>query len=360
MMLWRSRSRVRTSTKRPLLHLSGCHSQYRTRRSRACGHRFLPLHRRSLLCPCLRLVHLLCSSAAIEPMSAVARPSIPRVPSRANLLEAALPPIAGSASTLMTFRNPSQVSLAHSSSPAASLSKVSLLPSPTMSAFSSNRSSITQQNNGSTSCVSLLPPMSKRVSFQSNAGVAIEQPESIHPLDSSSRRKVPQRRVLPRAEQSQYLDSSKPKTPKVRASGVSVPVHHAAQTKRSALSSHSTADLNIGTMASGIPSSTSFTPPAKLASVLAGEMPTPPRQPNASKIGVSHMLVSPPPKSKLPMAPSRTVSSMPSKVPRSAATVGGIKVPVISHRWECKVRAYGTWCAYWELQVAYARLAEND
>ena len=109
---------------------------------------------------------------------------------------------------------------------------------------------------------------------------------------------------------------------------MSVPVHHAAQTKRSALSSHSTADLNIGTMASGIPSSTSFTPPAKLASVLAGEMPTPPRQPNASKIGVSHMLVSPPPKSKLPMAPSRTVSSTPSKVPRSAATVGGIKVPV--------------------------------
>ena len=185
MTLWRSQSRVRTSTKRPLLHLSGCHSQYRAHRSWAHGHHFLPLHRRSLLCPCLRLVHL-CSSAAIELMSAVARPSIPCVPSRANLLEAALPPIPGSASTLMTFRNPSQVSLAHPSSPAASSSKVSLLPSPTMSAFSSNRSSITQQNNGSTSHISLLPPMSKRVSFQSNAGVAIEQPESIHPLDSSS------------------------------------------------------------------------------------------------------------------------------------------------------------------------------
>ncbi|KIM69412.1 hypothetical protein SCLCIDRAFT_12928 [Scleroderma citrinum Foug A] len=236
------------------------------------------------------------SSAVIEPMSTVAKSSIPRVPSRANLLEAALPPIPGSASTMMTFRNPSQVSLAYSSSPAASSSKVSLLPSPTASAFPSNRSTMIQHNNGSASRVSLLPPVSKRVSFQSNVGVTfglgIEQPESVHPLDPSA---------SPGRTKSIFRLTSKPKAPKSWASGVSVPVH-AAQTKRSALGSQLpssiSADSDIGTM--------DFTPPAKLASVLAGEMPTPPRQPNASKIGVPQMLASPPPKSKLPIAPSRT------------------------------------------------------
>ena len=265
------------------------------------------------------------SSAVIEPMSTVAKSSIPRVPSRANLLEAALPPIPGSASTMMTFRNPSQVSLAYSSSPAASSSKVSLLPSPTASAFPSNRSTMIQHNNGSASRVSLLPPVSKRVSFQSNVGVAlglgIEQPESVHPLDPSSPSKGSSAKsASPGRTKSIFRLTSKPKAPKSWASGVSVPVH-AAQTKRSALGSQLpssiSADSDIGTM--------DFTPPAKLASVLAGEMPTPPRQPNASKIGVPQMLASPPPKSKLPIAPSRTA---PLKVSRSVAMMGGVKVPV--------------------------------
>ena len=114
--------------------------------------------------------------------------------------------------------------------------------------------------------------------------------------------------------------TSKPKVPKSWASGVFVPVH-AVQTKQSVLGSQLpsciSADSDIGTM--------DFTPPAKLVSMLVSEMPTPPHQPNASKIGVPQMLASPPPKSKLPITHSRMA---PSKVSHSVAMMGGVKVPV--------------------------------
>ena len=128
-----------------------------------------------------------------EPPStaSVTKSSIPRVSSCRNLLEAMLPLIPGSASTVTTFRNPSQVSIAYPSlSPAASSSKASLLSSPTTSSFPSNLSSLIQNNFGSTSRVSLVPPASKHVSFQSNIAIALdsstEEPVPIHPLDSPS------------------------------------------------------------------------------------------------------------------------------------------------------------------------------
>ena len=240
-----------------------------------------------------------------------------------------LPPIPGSASTVTTFRNPSQVSVAYPSlSPAASSSKVSLLSSPTStSSFPSNLSSLIQNNFGSTSRVSLVPPMSKRVSFQSNISTALdsstEEPVSIHPLDSPSPSKGSSAEGTPSRAKSIFRLTSKPKTPKAHANGARAP-GYATQEKPPVPplpSSNATP--------SGIPSPTKFTPPSKLASVLAGQMPSPPRQPN-SKVGLLHMSASPPPKSKLPIPPSRTVSPAASRVPRSVTMPSGIKVPVYS------------------------------
>ncbi|KAL4078108.1 hypothetical protein V8B97DRAFT_1865571 [Scleroderma yunnanense] len=274
------------------------------------------------------------SSAPTEPMPMtlpVTKSSIPRVSSRANLLEAALPPIPGSASTVTTFRNPSQVSLVYTTPSPATSSKVSLLPSPTISTFPSN--SMGQYNNASTSRISLLPPPSKRVSFQSS-GIAVDSSTdehvSIHPLDSSSlSMNLSAKSTTPSRTKSIFRLTSKPKTPKVRTNAVPVPVQKklASSGSYSQPPSNSSSSNTVTMATSDMPSPMKFSPPSKLASVLAGQMPAPPRQPNSSRATITNILVSPLPKSKLPTSHSK-ITSPSSKVPRSATVMTGLRVPV--------------------------------
>ncbi|KIK24862.1 hypothetical protein PISMIDRAFT_677986 [Pisolithus microcarpus 441] len=267
------------------------------------------------------------------------RSAIPRVPSRGNLLESMLPPIPSSASTVTSFRNASQVSLAQPPlSSAASASRTSLLPSPTI--VSSNPTSINYLQNGNTSHTSLLPPpTSKRVSFQSDTrqtlGSGADDVQSIHPMNSSPPPMSLTNTSTPSRAKSIFRLTSKPKSVKVRSNVIPVSVSSpASRPKLPVPGAHSQGQgiqsSSNQVVTSGIPPPTKFTPPKKLASVLAGQAPPPPCQPKIINVpGTNTPLrspVSPPSKSKLPLAPSKIAKSPSSKTVRSM--MGGIKVPV--------------------------------
>ncbi|KAF8839672.1 hypothetical protein BDN67DRAFT_1012112 [Paxillus ammoniavirescens] len=207
-------------------------------------------------------------------------PKLPlsRIPSRSNLLDANLPPIPQSASTITSFHSSSHISIPQSPATSASASRISL--------FSPNA-------NHSASRISLIPPPSKRTSLASAAG--IEAPISIHPMTSSE---------TPARSKSIFRLSTKSRTPKTRA--VSGPPPKATPSKLPVRGNASLlSPMNTSPQLSSAPPK--FTPPAKLASVLANQsqraapMPTSPS--------------SAPPIIKLPTPPSRTTSA--SRLPRS-------------------------------------------
>ncbi|KAI6001552.1 hypothetical protein F5J12DRAFT_236135 [Pisolithus orientalis] len=280
-------------------------------------------------------------SQGTHPALPTTRSGIPRIPSRGNMLESMLPPIPGSASTVTSFRNASQVSLANAPpSSAASASKTSLLPSPTI--VSSSSTSINHLQNGNASRTSLLPPPpSKRVSFQSDAHpvpeLGADDPPSIHPLDSSPPPMSPANISTPNRTKSIFRLTSKPKSIKVRSNAIPVPISSpATRSKLPVPGAHSEGQSiqssSSRAIASGVPPPTKFTPPKKLASVLAGRAPSPPRSSKAANAPVNitsfRPPVSPPPKSKLSLTPSKMASPPPSKAVRSITS--GIKVPVYS------------------------------
>ncbi|KAG6335319.1 hypothetical protein ID866_3767 [Astraeus odoratus] len=278
---------------------------------------------------------------AIPAATSPAKSSIPRISSRSNILEPVLPPIPGSAGTVTTFRNASQLSLSNTvSSPAAS-SKVSLLPSPTVSTFPSSGNPLGQHHSGSASRISLLPPSNKRVSFQSSIrnafGSSADEPESVHPFDSSPPSTL-SKNTTPSRTKSIFKLSNKSKAPKTRTNALPalVPVVYPVKAPKATVSASvphlhrdSSASKSTPMLASNIPSSTKFTPPTKLANVLAGQTPAPPYHSTMSKIAISNSRTSPPPRSKLSTPPSKMRPPASSRAPRSVATaVSGIKVPV--------------------------------
>ncbi|KIJ08433.1 hypothetical protein PAXINDRAFT_102562 [Paxillus involutus ATCC 200175] len=207
-------------------------------------------------------------------------PKLPlsRIPSRSNLLDANLPPIPQSASTITSFHSSSHISIPQSPATSASASRISLF-SPSAS------------HSGSR--ISLIPPPSKRTSLASAAG--IEAPVSIHPMAASE---------TPARSKSIFRLSTKARTPKTRA--VSGPPLKATPSK---LPVRGNASLlsPMGT-SSQLPSAPpKFTPPAKLASVLAGQSQRAAPKPISPS--------SAPPIIKLPTPPSRTTSA--SRLPRS-------------------------------------------
>ncbi|KAI6131423.1 hypothetical protein EDD16DRAFT_856442 [Pisolithus croceorrhizus] len=277
-----------------------------------------------------------CTGALTEGMypAPPTRSAIPRVPSRGNILESMLPPIPGSASTVTSFRNASQVSLVHQPlSSAASASRTSLLPSPTI--VSSSSTSNNHLQNGNASHTSLIPPpTSKRVSFQYDTGSGADDTSSVRPMNSPPPPVSPTNNSTPSRTKSIFRLTSKPKSVKVRSNAIPVPVPSpASRSKLPVPGAHSQSqDIRSSpnqVVSSGIPPPTKFTPPKKLASVLAGQAPSPPRQPKIANAPATNaplrFPVSSPPKSKLPLGPSK-VASPPSKAARSM--MSGIKVPV--------------------------------
>ncbi|KAF9226422.1 hypothetical protein BS17DRAFT_777243 [Gyrodon lividus] len=212
--------------------------------------------------------------------------SLSRIPSRANHLDNSLPPIPQSASTITSFGSSSQVSISQTPATSASASRVSLLP---------------PNAHHSASRISLIPPPSKRTSLASAAG--IEAPVSIHPMpasETSSRSK------------SIFRLSTKPRTPKGRT--VSGP--KATPSKLPVPGNTSMLQpISVESTISSAP--TKFTPPAKLASVLASQSQRLVAPAPTSSISSSPIL-------KLPTAPSRIAP--PSKLPRSPATMVSVVV----------------------------------
>ncbi|KIK97594.1 hypothetical protein PAXRUDRAFT_135981 [Paxillus rubicundulus Ve08.2h10] len=193
-------------------------------------------------------------------------PKLPlsRIPSRSNLLDANLPPIPQSASTITSFHSSSHISIPQSPATSASASRISLIPPP-----------------------------SKRTSLASAAG--IEAPVSIHPIPA---------RETPARSKSIFRLSTKSRTPKTRA--VSGPQLKATPSKLPVRGN--TSLLPPTSTSSKLPQvPPKFTPPAKLASVLASQSQR-----------AAPMLTSPsfaPPIIKLPTPPLRTISA--SRPPRS-------------------------------------------
>ncbi|KAH7882457.1 hypothetical protein F5I97DRAFT_370725 [Phlebopus sp. FC_14] len=256
------------------------------------------------------------SPVADADVSAQAIPPVPkvsssRIPSRTNHTDTPLPPIPQSASTITSFHNASQGSLLQTpGATSASTSRVSLLP---------------VVSNHSASKISLFPPPSKRTSLASAAG--IEVPVSIHPMPSPA--------ATPARAKSIFRIPAKPKT-RTNVSGAQesgptpskLPVPSTAASPPAAVSK--------------IPQTPSkFTPPAKLASVLAGQGPR-----SSSNVAP----VSSPPASKLPTPPSRIVPSpkvvRPMQVPEDASLVTS-KLPLPLSTKNARV---GTVKGFWRRQ----------
>ncbi|KAJ8585556.1 hypothetical protein M405DRAFT_312684 [Rhizopogon salebrosus TDB-379] len=205
---------------------------------------------------------------AVPPVPTI---SLSRIPSRATTLDDTLPPIPQSASTITSFRSGSQVSLHTYASPSASASQLSLLASPTAS--------------HSASRLSLLPRSgSSKNSPTSSPG--LDAPISIHPIPSTA----------PSRAKSIFKLSARTKAPKVRA--VSGPATPSKLPLPRAVATSSIIPNGAIPPASKIPPPpTKFTPPSKLASMLASQPssrlphPTLPNAPPTSK------LPTPPPKS---------------------------------------------------------------
>ncbi|KAF8136979.1 hypothetical protein EV363DRAFT_1293383 [Boletus edulis] len=208
----------------------------------------------------------------------MAPPPVPlsKIPSRGNLIHAALPPIPQSASTITTFGSSSQLSISDTSQ-SASDSRVSIAyPAITP--------------NGSR--VSLLPAPSKRTSLASAAGV--------EPMVST--KPAPGNQAATRSK-SIFRLTAKPKTLRMPAPG----------TKETTMPSRRPIAGNTSLpspVRSKIPQApTKFNPPAKLVTVIAAQS----RQaPALASPGPTS------PTSKLPMPPSRA----PPKVPRPIVTSG--------------------------------------
>lgn len=146
-------------------------------------------------------------------------------------------------------------------------------------------------------------------------------------MDSSAPPMSPTDASTPSRAKSIFRLTSKPKSVKVRSNAI--PVSVSSRSKPPVLSAHSPSQgiqsNSNQVVTSGIPPPTRFTPPKKLASVLAGQAPPPPSQPKITNAPLRSP-VSPPSKSKLPLAPSKIAKSPPSKTVRSM--MSGIKVPV--------------------------------
>jgi len=206
---------------------------------------------------------------AVPPVPTI---SLSRIPSRATALDDPLPPIPQSASTITSFRSASLVSL-QPYTPPASVSQLSLLPSP-MASHSTSRLSL------------LLASGSSRNSVMSSA--ALDAPISIHPIPSSA----------PSRAKSIFKLSSRPKTPKVRA----VATPSKLPLPRSVAVSSSSFPNGASPSASKIPPPpTKFTPPSKLASMLASQSSSS-RLPHPTSFNA-------PPTSILPPPPSKTAPS---------------------------------------------------
>ncbi|KAG2359535.1 hypothetical protein BDR07DRAFT_209577 [Suillus spraguei] len=208
---------------------------------------------------------------AVPPVPTI---SLSRIPSFATALDDTLPPIPQSASTIASFRSASLVSLQGGTPPSASASQLSLLPSPIPS-HSTSRLSL------------LLAAGSSRNSVVSST--TLDAPISIHPIPSST----------PSRTKSIFKLSSRPKTPKVRA--VSIPSK--LPLPRTVAISSSISNGASPTASKIPPPPTKFTPPSKLASMLASQSSS--RLPHPTSFNL-------PPTSILPSPPSKIVP--PSKI----------------------------------------------
>ncbi|KAG2140588.1 hypothetical protein DEU56DRAFT_911655 [Suillus clintonianus] len=228
------------------------------------------------------------SGEAVPPVPTI---SLSRIPSRATAFDDVLPPIPQSASTITSFRSASLVSLQTYTPPSASASQLSLFPSPTAS-HSASRLSL------------LLAAGSSRNSVVSSA--TLDAPISIHPLPSST----------PSRAKSIFKLSSRPKTPKVRAMATpsKLPLPRTVSVSSSNISN------GASPTASKIPPPpTTFTPPSKLASMLASQSssrlphPTSPNAPPpTSKLPLPPLKIAPPPKH---VVPTPRTSSLPQANP---------------------------------------------
>ncbi|KAG2108709.1 uncharacterized protein F5147DRAFT_773508 [Suillus discolor] len=203
---------------------------------------------------------------AVPPVPTI---SLSRIPSRATAVDDPLPPIPQSASTITSFRSASLVSLQAFTPPSGSASQLSLLASPTAS-HSTSRLSL------------LLASASSRNSVVSSA--ALDAPISIHPIPSST----------PSRAKSIFKLSSRPKTPKVRA--VATP-SKLPLPRTVSVSSSSFLNGASPTVSKIPPPPTNFTPPSKLASMLASQSSSS-RLPHPTSFNA-------PPTSILPPAPSK-------------------------------------------------------
>ncbi|KAG2342747.1 hypothetical protein BDR05DRAFT_948790 [Suillus weaverae] len=215
------------------------------------------------------------SREAVPPVPTI---SLSRIPSHATAFDDTLPPIPQSASTITSFRSASLVSL-QAYTPPASASQLSLLSSPT-AGHSASRLSL------------LLASGSSRNSVVSSA--ALDAPISIHPIPSST----------PSRAKSIFKLSSRPKTPKVRA----VPTPSKLPLPRTvAVSSFSVPNGASPTASKIPPPPTKFTPPSKLASMLASQSSS--RLPHPTSFNAPPTSILPPPPSKI--APPKIIVPTP-------------------------------------------------
>ncbi|KAG2032416.1 hypothetical protein BDR03DRAFT_1015231 [Suillus americanus] len=235
------------------------------------------------------------SREAVPPVPTI---SLSRIPSHATAFDDTLPPIPQSASTITSFRSASLVSL-QAYTPPASASQLSLLSSPT-AGHSASRLSL------------LLASGSSRNSVVSSA--ALDAPISIHPIPSST----------PSRAKSIFKLSSRPKTPKVRA--VATP-SKLPLPRTVAVSSFSVPNGASPTASKIPPPPTKFTPPSKLASMLASQSSS--RLPHPTSLNAPPTSMLPPPPSKIappskiivptraPYLPQASPSTMEPKSPMS-------------------------------------------
>ncbi|KAG1735594.1 uncharacterized protein EDB91DRAFT_1250425 [Suillus paluster] len=265
-----------------------------------------------------------------EPVPPVPTISLSRIPSRATLLDDTLPPIPQSASTVTSFRSVSQASLQTHTPPSASASQLSLLPSPSAS-HSASRLSL------------LLASSSSRNSLVSSA--ALEPPISIHPMPSST----------PSRAKSIFKLSSRPKTPKVRA--VATP-SKLPLPRMGAVSSSSIPNGASLTASKIPPPPTKFTPPSKLASMLASQAssrlphPISPNSPPTSKLPPPpSKMITPPPKIIVPTrmqilpqaSPSVIEPKSPMSIDEPIALVSKLPLPSISSKASRTSTVRGFW-----------------
>ncbi|KAH0834887.1 hypothetical protein J3R83DRAFT_10533 [Lanmaoa asiatica] len=201
--------------------------------------------------------------------------SLSRISSRANLMNAPLPPIPQSASTITTFESLSQLSISDKSATSASDSRVSL---------------VCLNSTPNASRISLLPAPSKRTSLASAAGVAPMVPANPVPTSEATARSKSIFRLTAKPK-----SLKTPPTPGTKGNETAIP-------SRLPITGHASLPSPTA-VRSRIPQApTKFNPPAKLATVIATQ---------SQQAGLTS------PTSKLPMPPSRP----PPKIPRSITTL---------------------------------------